>query len=283
MNTSIQPMELMSPGDNLEAYIRTVNSIPMLSVERETELANALYAEDDLDAAKQLVFAHLRFVVFVARSFSGYGLSEADLIQEGNVGLMKAVKRFNPEFKVRLVSFAVHWVKAEIHEFIIKNWRIVKIATTKSQRKLFFNLRSAKKRLGWMNEQEVAEVAEALGVEPKTVRQMEGRLSSRDESFDLASEDDDDVWVPAQFLSSNKDDPSTAVEHQDLKDYEHQQLMIAYESLDERAKEIIASRWLADKKRTLHDLADQLSISAERVRQLEQNALKKLRQQLVTG
>ena len=283
MNTSIQPMELMSPGDNLEAYIRTVNSIPMLSVERETELANALYAEDDLDAAKQLVFAHLRFVVFVARSFSGYGLSEADLIQEGNVGLMKAVKRFNPEFKVRLVSFAVHWVKAEIHEFIIKNWRIVKIATTKSQRKLFFNLRSAKKRLGWMNEQEVTEVAEALGVEPKTVRQMEGRLSSRDESFDLASEDDDDVWVPAQFLSSNKDDPGTAVEHQDLKDYEHQQLMIAYESLDERAKEIIASRWLADKKRTLHDLADQLSISAERVRQLEQNALKKLRQQLVTG
>ena len=283
MNTSIQPMELMSPGDNLEAYIRTVNSIPMLSVERETELANALYAEDDLDAAKQLVFAHLRFVVFVARSFSGYGLSEADLIQEGNVGLMKAVKRFNPEFKVRLVSFAVHWVKAEIHEFIIKNWRIVKIATTKSQRKLFFNLRSAKKRLGWMNEQEVAEVAEALGVEPKTVRQMEGRLSSRDESFDLASEDDDDVWVPAQFLSSNKYDPGTAVEHQDLKDYEHQQLMIAYESLDERAKEIIASRWLADKKRTLHDLADQFSISAERVRQLEQNALKKLRQQLVTG
>ena len=283
MNTSIQPMELMSPGDNLEAYIRTVNSIPMLSVERETELANALYAEDDLDAAKQLVFAHLRFVVFVARSFSGYGLSEADLIQEGNVGLMKAVKRFNPEFKVRLVSFAVHWVKAEIHEFIIKNWRIVKIATTKSQRKLFFNLRSAKKRLGWMNEQEVAEVAEALGVEPKTVRQMEGRLSSRDESFDLASEDDDDVWVPAQFLSSNKYDPGTAVEYQDLKDYEHQQLMIAYESLDERAKEIIASRWLADKKRTLHDLADQFSISAERVRQLEQNALKKLRQQLVTG
>ena len=172
MNTSIQPMELMSPGDNLEAYIRAVNSIPMLSAERETELANALYAEDDLDAAKQLVFAHLRFVVFVARSFSGYGLSEADLIQEGNVGLMKAVKRFNPEFKVRLVSFAVHWVKAEIHEFIIKNWRIVKIATTKSQRKLFFNLRSAKKRLGWMNEQEVTDIAEALGVEPKAVRQL---------------------------------------------------------------------------------------------------------------
>ena len=282
MNTSIQSMEPMSPGDNLEAYIQAVNSIPVLSVERETELANALYAKDDLDAAKQLVFAHLRFVVYVARSFSGYGLPEADLIQEGNVGLMKAVKRFNPEFKVRLVSFAVHWVKAEIHEFIIKNWRIVKIATTKSQRKLFFNLRSAKKRLGWLNEQEVTDIAKALGVEPKTVRQMEGRLSSRDESFDLASEDDDDSWAPAQYLSSNKDDPGTVVEHQNIKDYEHRRLIVAYEGLDERAKEIIASRWLADKKRTLHDLADQFSISAERVRQLEQNALKKLRQQLVT-
>ena len=275
-------MEPMSPGDNLEAYIQAVNSIPVLSVERETELANALYAKDDLDAAKQLVFAHLRFVVYVARSFSGYGLPEADLIQEGNVGLMKAVKRFNPEFKVRLVSFAVHWIKAEIHEFIIKNWRIVKIATTKSQRKLFFNLRSAKKRLGWLNEQEVTDIAKALGVEPKTVRQMEGRLSSRDESFDLASEDDDDSWAPAQYLSSNKDDPGTVVEHQNIKDYEHRRLIVAYEGLDERAKEIIASRWLADKKRTLHDLADQFSISAERVRQLEQNALKKLRQQLVT-
>lgn len=282
MNTSIQSMEPMSPGDNLEAYIQAVNSIPVLSVERETELANALYAKDDLDAAKQLVFAHLRFVVYVARSFSGYGLPEADLIQEGNVGLMKAVKRFNPEFKVRLVSFAVHWIKAEIHEFIIKNWRIVKIATTKSQRKLFFNLRSAKKRLGWLNEQEVTDIAKALGVEPKTVRQMEGRLSSRDESFDLASEDDDDSWAPAQYLSSNKDDPGTVVEHQNIKDYEHRRLIVAYEGLDERAKEIIASRWLADKKRTLHDLADQFSISAERVRQLEQNALKKLRQQLVT-
>jgi len=282
VNTSIQPMELMSPGDNLEAYIQAVNSIPVLSVERETELAKALYAKDDLDAAKQLVFAHLRFVVYVARSFSGYGLPEADLIQEGNVGLMKAVKRFNPEFKVRLVSFAVHWIKAEIHEFIIKNWRIVKIATTKSQRKLFFNLRSAKKRLGWMNEQEVTDIAKALGVEPKTVRQMEGRLSSRDESFDLASEDDDDSWAPAQYLSSNKDDPGTVVEHQDIKDYEHRRLIVAYEGLDERAKEIISSRWLADKKRTLHDLADQFSISAERVRQLEQNALKKLRQQLLT-
>ena len=282
MSTSIQPMDLMSPGGNLEAYIQTVNSIPMLSAEREAELANALFVDDDLDAARQLVFAHLRFVVYVARSFSGYGLSEADLIQEGNVGLMKAVKRFNPEFKVRLVSFAVHWIKAEIHEFILKNWRVVKIATTKSQRKLFFNLRSAKKRLGWMNEQEVSDIAEALGVEPKTVRQMEGRLASRDESFDLTSDDDEEGSAPAQFLSSGNDDPGSKVEKQDFEEYEHGRLMVAYEGLDARAKEIISSRWLTEKKRTLHDLADQFSISAERVRQLEQNALKKLRQQLVT-
>tara|TARA_E500000331_G_scaffold357339_1_gene418722 strand:+ start:5106 stop:5936 length:831 start_codon:yes stop_codon:yes gene_type:complete len=275
-------MDLMSPGGNLEAYIQTVNSIPMLSAEREAELANALFADDDLDAARQLVFAHLRFVVYVARSFSGYGLSEADLIQEGNVGLMKAVKRFNPEFKVRLVSFAVHWIKAEIHEFILKNWRIVKIATTKSQRKLFFNLRSAKKRLGWMNEQEVSDIAEALGVEPKIVRQMEGRLASRDECFDLTPADDEEGSAPAQFLSSVNDDPGSKVEKQDLEEYEHGRLMVAYEGLDPRAKEIISSRWLTEKKRTLHDLADQFSISAERVRQLEQNALKKLRQQLVT-
>jgi RNA polymerase sigma-32 factor len=275
-------MDLMSPGGNLEAYIQAVNSIPLLSAEREAELADALFLDGDLDAARQLVLAHLRFVAYVARSFSGYGLSEADLIQEGNVGLMKAVKRFNPEFKVRLVSFAVHWIKAEIHEFILKNWRIVKIATTKSQRKLFFNLRSAKKRLGWMNEQEVSDIAEALGVDPSTVRQMEGRLSSRDEAFDLTSDDDEDASAPAQYLTDTSFDPSRVVEQQDLQDYDHRRLMLAYEGLDARAKEIISARWLTEKKRTLHELAEQFSISAERVRQLEQNALKKLRQQLVT-
>ena len=273
---------LSAPIGSLDQYFSAAGRIPVLSQEEELQLANKLRDSNDLEAAQKLVLSHLRFVVHIAKGYSGYGLPIGDLIQEGNVGLMKAVKRFNPEFKVRLVSFAVHWIKAEIHEFIIKNWRIVKIATTKSQRKLFFNLRSAKKRLGWLNEQEVTDIAKALGVEPKTVRQMEGRLSSRDESFDLASEDDDDSWAPAQYLSSNKDDPGTVVEHQNIKDYEHRRLIVAYEGLDERAKEIIASRWLADKKRTLHDLADQFSISAERVRQLEQNALKKLRQQLVT-
>lgn len=272
----------MSPGGNLESYLQNVNSIPMLSAEREAELAEKLFHQGDVDAARQLVLSHLRFVAYVARSFSGYGLSEADLIQEGNVGLMKAVKRFNPEFKVRLVSFAVHWIKAEIHEFILKNWRIVKIATTKSQRKLFFNLRGAKKRLGWMNEQEVNDIAETLGVDPQTVRQMEGRLAARDASFDL-DDDDDDSTAPVQYLTDPSHDPAEIVEFENLNNYEHGRLMNAYEGLDSRAKEIISSRWLSERKMTLHELAAQFSISAERVRQLEQNALKKLRLVLSPG
>ncbi len=282
MSTGIQQLDVMSPGANLESYLQNVNSIPLLSAEREAELADKLFHQGDVDAARQLVLSHLRFVAYVARSFSGYGLSEADLIQEGNVGLMKAVKRFNPEFKVRLVSFAVHWIKAEIHEFILKNWRIVKIATTKSQRKLFFNLRSAKKRLGWMNEQEVSDIAETLGVDPQTVRLMEGRLAARDASFDL-DDDDDDSTAPVQYLTDSSHDPAEIVEFEDLNNYEHQRLMSAYEGLDARAKEIISSRWLSEKKMTLHQLAEHFSISAERVRQLEQNALKKLRQVLSPG
>ena len=282
MSTGIQQLDVMSPGGNLESYLQNVNSIPLLSAEREAELADKLFHQGDVDAARQLVLSHLRFVAYVARSFSGYGLSEADLIQEGNVGLMKAVKRFNPEFKVRLVSFAVHWIKAEIHEFILKNWRIVKIATTKSQRKLFFNLRGAKKRLGWMNEQEVSDIAETLGVDPQTVRQMEGRLAARDASFDL-DDDDDDSTAPVQYLTDPSHDPAEIVEFEDLNNYEHGRLMSAYEGLDERAKEIISSRWLSEKKMTLHELAAQFSISAERVRQLEQNALKKLRLVLSPG
>ena len=278
MSTGIQQLDVMSPGANLESYLQNVNSIPLLSAEREAELADKLFHQGDVDTARQLVLSHLRFVAYVARSYSGYGLSEADLIQEGNVGLMKAVKRFNPEFKVRLVSFAVHWIKAEIHEFILKNWRIVKIATTKSQRKLFFNLRSAKKRLGWMNEQEVSDIAETLGVDPQTVRQMEGRLAARDASFDL--DDDDDSTAPVQYLTDPSHDPAEIVEFENLNNYEHQRLMSAYEGLDARAKEIISSRWLSEKKMTLHQLAEHFSISAERVRQLEQNALKKLRQVL---
>jgi len=248
----------------------------MLSADQERELANRLYFDGDLDAAKQLVFAHLRFVVYVAKSYSGYGLSEADLIQEGNVGLMKAVRRFNPEFKVRLVSFAVHWIKAEMHEFILRNWKIVKVATTKAQRKLFFNLRSAKRRLGWMNSQEVSQVAQALGVAPEVVRQMEGRLASHDEPFD-ASNDEDDSISPSHYLQNDMEDPALLVEKNSVSRLDRKKLVVAFKALDARAREIVQSRWLTEKKSTLHELADQFGISAERVRQLEKNALKKLR------
>ena len=215
MSTNIQPVDLMSPGANLEAYIQAVNTIPLLSVEEEKELAEKLYYDADLDGARRLVMSHLRFVVYVAKSYSGYGLSEADLIQEGNVGLMKAVKRYNPEFGVRLVSFAVHWIKAEMHEFILKNWRIVKVATTKAQRKLFFNLRSSKKRLGWMNEQEVNHIAEALGVEPNHVRLMEGRLAAQDDAFDGSADDDEEAYSPSHYLHDPGLDPALIAENQD--------------------------------------------------------------------
>jgi RNA polymerase sigma-32 factor len=280
MSTNILPVDVLSPGANLEAYIQAVNSIPMLSKEQETELAERLHAEGDLDAARQLVLGHMRFVVYVARSYSGYGLSEADLIQEGNVGLMKAVKRFNPEYGVRLVSFAVHWIKAEMHEYILKNWRIVKVATTKAQRKLFFNLRSSKQSLGWMNDQEVKHIAGELGVEPKVVRQMEGRLASRDEAFDAGPEDDELAVRPAQYLSEEDANPADIVESQTTSDHEQQLLRSAFSELDERAQEIVRRRWLTDDKSTLHELAAEFSISAERVRQLEQNALKKLRKHI---
>jgi RNA polymerase sigma-32 factor len=276
MNTNLQPIDVMSPGGNLDAYIQAVNTIPMLSAEQERELAHRLYFDGDLEAAKQLVFAHLRFVVYIAKSYAGYGLSEADLIQEGNVGLMKAVRRFNPEFEVRLVSFAVHWIKAEMHEFILRNWRIVKVATTKAQRKLFFNLRGAKRRLGWMNSQEVSHVAEALGVAPEVVRQMEGRLASHDESFD-AGNDDDESLSPAHYLEDGREDPAILVEKSSASSLNRKKLIVAFKALDARAREIVQRRWLTDKKSTLHELANQFGISAERVRQLEKNALKKLK------
>jgi len=280
MSTNILPVNVLSPGANLEAYIQSVNSIPMLSKDEETELANRLFHDEDLDAARQLVLGHLRFVVYVARSYSGYGLSQADLIQEGNVGLMKAVKRFNPEYGVRLVSFAVHWIKAEMHEFILKNWRIVKVATTKAQRKLFFNLRSSKQRLGWMNEEEVKHIAGELGVEPAQVRQMEGRLSSRDETFDAGPDDDEFAVRPAQYVTRDNDNPADIVESNINSEREQAQLHKAFRSLDQRAQEIVRRRWLLDEKSTLHELAAEFSISAERVRQLEQNALKKLRKHI---
>ncbi|MFT4676153.1 MAG: RNA polymerase sigma-32 factor [Patiriisocius sp.] len=280
MGTNILPMDVLSPGANLEAYIQSVNSIPMLSKDEEVELANRLFHDEELDAARQLVLGHLRFVVYVARSYSGYGLSQADLIQEGNVGLMKAVKRFNPEYGVRLVSFAVHWIKAEMHEYILKNWRIVKVATTKAQRKLFFNLRSSKQRLGWMNDAEVNHIASELGVEPAQVRQMEGRLSSRDEAFDAGPEDEEFAVRPAQYVTRDGDNPADIVESNINSERERAQLREAFVRLDDRAQEIVRRRWLTDDKSTLHELAAEFSISAERVRQLEQNALKKLRKEI---
>ncbi|MEJ2532812.1 MAG: RNA polymerase sigma factor RpoH [Halioglobus sp.] len=279
MSNTLQPVDQMVPGANLAAYVQAVSSIPVLSVERERELAEDLYYNDNLEAARELVMSHLRFVVHIARSYSGYGLAEADLIQEGNVGLMKAVKRFNPEKGVRLVSFAVHWIKAEMHEFILRNWRIVKVATTKAQRKLFFNLRSAKKSLAWLSAEEAQAVADDLGVDVKEVQRMEGRLTSRDLAYDLPLDaDDDDLWqAPQYYLEDQRSDPALAVESSDWQRSSEDQLHQAMAELDERSRDILAQRWLAEEKATLHELAAQYDVSAERIRQLEQNAMKKLR------
>ena len=279
MRKSLLPIDQMVPGANLPAYVQAVSSIPVLSVERERELAEDLYYNENLQAARELVMSHLRFVVHIARSYSGYGLAEADLIQEGNVGLMKAVKRFNPEKGVRLVSFAVHWIKAEMHEFILRNWRIVKVATTKAQRKLFFNLRSAKKSLSWLNSSEAQAIADDLGVDVKEVERMEGRLSSRDLGYDQPTDgDDDNAWhAPQYYLEDHSADPAMAVESDDWQDNSETQLHSALAELDERSRDILSQRWLAEKKATLHELAAQYSVSAERIRQLEQAAMKKLR------
>ncbi|MDG9885999.1 RNA polymerase sigma factor RpoH [Pseudomonas putida CSV86] len=279
MTTSLQPAYALVPGANLEAYVHTVNSIPLLTAEQERELAESLYYEQNLESARQMVLAHLRFVVHIARSYAGYGLAQADLIQEGNVGLMKAVKRFNPEMGVRLVSFAVHWIKAEIHEFILRNWRIVKVATTKAQRKLFFNLRSQKKRLAWLNNDEVHRVAESLGVEPREVREMESRLTGQDMAFDPASEADDDsaFQSPANYLEDHRYDPARQLEDADWSDSSSNNLHEALQGLDERSRDILYQRWLAEEKATLHDLAAKYSVSAERIRQLEKNAMNKVK------
>ena len=279
MSKSLQPVDQMVPGANLPAYVQAVGSIPILSVERERELAEDLYFNDNLQAARELVMSHLRFVVHIARSYSGYGLAEADLIQEGNVGLMKAVKRYNPEKGVRLVSFAVHWIKAEMHEYILRNWRIVKVATTKAQRKLFFNLRGAKKSLAWLSAEEAQAVADDLGVDVKEVQRMEGRLSSRDLAYDMPSDaDDDDAWqAPQAFLQDHSAEPAQMVESSDWQQNSEAQLHEALAGLDERSRDILAQRWLSEKKSTLHQLAAQYEVSAERIRQLEQNAMKKLR------
>ena len=283
MTKALQTMEWMTPGANLNAYIQGTATVPILSVEEERSLGEALYYEEDLDAARRLVMSHLRFVVHIARSYSGYGLPLADLIQEGNVGLMKAVRRFNPEKGVRVVSFAVHWIKAEMHEYVLKNWRIVKVATTKAQRKLFFNLRSRKTGTHWLTQDETIAIAQDLGVEPSEVTRMESRLSSRDLAFDLPVDmDEESAWqAPQQYLEDQSADPATVVEAADCVAHKGTQLSAAMSALDARSRDIVARRWLADPKTTLHELAEEYGVSAERIRQLENNAMKKLRAGIV--
>ena len=266
------------PVGSVDAYIQAVSTIPVLSQEDEHALAVRFREEGDLEAARQLVLSHMRFVVHIARSYSGYGLQLGDLIQEGNVGLMKAVKRFDPAVGVRLVSFAVHWIRAEIHEFVLRNWRVVKVATTKAQRKLFFNLRKAKKHLGWLSADETRAVAEDLGVPEREVTEMEQRLATRDASFDPApNADDEEAFTPAAYLPNPDADPAVRAEEEDWETATAQRLYAGLDKLDERSRHILEARWLADDKRTLQDLADEYGISAERVRQLEANAMKKLR------
>jgi RNA polymerase sigma-32 factor len=269
---------LAGPVGSLDAYIQAVGAIPVLSKEDEQALATRFRDDNDIDAARELVMAHLRFVVHIAKGYTGYGLPLADLIQEGNVGLMKAVKRFDPEYDVRLVSFAVHWIRAEIHEFVLKNWRIVKVATTKAQRKLFFNLRKAKKSLAWLSADETRAVAEDLGVSEKEVTEMEKRLHSRDAIFDPAPDaDEDSNFTPAAYLPAPDSDPAVQVEAADFNDDATTRMAAAMNILDDRARQIIEARWLTEDKKTLHELADEYGVSAERIRQLEANAIKKLR------
>lgn len=281
MNKSLMPVAVGLPIGNLDIYIEQVNKIPLLSAEEEFEFATRYREQEDLEAAQRLILPHLRFVVRVAKAYLGYGLALGDLIQEGNIGLMKAVKRFDPKMGVRLVSFAVHWIKAEIQEFILRNWRIVKVATTKAQRKLFFNLRKAKKNLGWFNHEEVNAVAEDLGVTPQQVTEMETRLSAHDTSFDLSSDDEDsehhESAAPVLYLEDHRYDPARQLEFFDSTEQGNDKLHIALNKLDQRSQHIVTQRWLAEPKATLQDLANHYQVSAERIRQLEQNAMKKLR------
>lgn len=266
--------------DSLDGYLHQVNQHQMLTAEEEKELAERLHYDGDLNAAKRLIVSHLRFVVHIARGYTGYGLPISDLIQEGNIGLMKAVKRFNPEVGVRLVSFAVHWIKAEIHEFVLRNWRIVKVATTKAQRKLFFNLRKSKKRLGWFNAEEINMVAEQLGVDAAEVREMESRLAAQDAGFDMHLDDDDreGMTAPVFFLEDKSSDLAMNFESENWENHANKRLATAITSLDERSQHIIRARWLDDNKATLQELADYYQVSAERIRQLEKNAMRKLKE-----
>lgn len=274
-NTHTLPMPLTA--GSLEAYFHGVNQIPMLSATEERTLAQSYQREGDIDAARRLVLSHLRFVVKIARGYQGYGLPHADLVQEGSIGLMKAVKRFDPSVGVRLVSFAVHWIRAEIHEYILRNWRIVKIATTKAQRKLFFKLRSSKKRLSWLNKGEVESVAATLGVKPSEVLEMEKRLSYSDASFDASTDDNDDVMhSPAAYLEDHRPGPEKVLQTEQLQDHRHEALKQAVQTLDSRSRDIVRRRWLNEEKQTLHQLADEYGVSAERIRQIEKMAFKQM-------
>ncbi|MGP1927461.1 MAG: RNA polymerase sigma factor RpoH [Arsenophonus sp. NC-QC1-MAG3] len=270
---------VLIPQSSIEAYMRSTNAYPMLTAEEEQEYAKRLHYHGDLNAAKQLILSHLRFVIHIARNYSGYGLLQADLIQEGNIGLMKAVRRFNPEVGVRLVSFAVHWIKAEIHEYVLRNWRIVKVATTKAQRKLFFNLRKNKKRIGWFNQTEVDIVAKELGVSSKDVREMESRMAAQDMAYDMNDDDDENTTIaPVLYLQDKSSDFADIIEEDNWENHSTDKLTQALSTLDDRSQDIIRTRWLDEEnKTTLHDLAKKYRVSAERVRQLEKNAMKKLR------
>ena len=278
-SNQLMPLSLSAPGVNLGAYISTVNQIPILTAEQEKQLAERYYYDQDLDAAKLLVMSHLRFVVHIARSYAGYGLPQGDLIQEGNLGLMKAVKRFDPNMGVRLVSFAVHWIKAEIHEYVIRNWRIVKIATTKAQRKLFFNLRSLKKSSKKLTLEEARSIANDLNVTPEQVLEMEGRLTAYDAAFEAQGDDDDDTphTAPALYLEDNRYDPARLIEEEDYEEQSTTALHEAMDQLDDRSRNILQRRWLDDDKSTLHELAAEYNVSAERIRQLEKNAMEKIK------
>jgi RNA polymerase sigma-32 factor len=276
-------LALLGPVGSFDAYVDAVSRIPVLSREEETELATRFRRDDDLDAARQLVLSHLRFVVHIARGYHGYGLPMGDLVQEGNVGLMKAVKRFDPAVGVRLVSFAVHWIRAEIHEYVLRNWRLVKIATTKAQRKLFFNLRKYKRRLGWLSAEETQAVARDLGVSPSEVTEMERRLASRDLSYDPApdADEEDESYSPSAYLPAPDADPAVAVERAEWDDDVTDKVAQAMSQLDARSQAVLRARWMTDQKATLHELADQFGVSAERIRQIEANAIKKLRKLVV--
>jgi len=276
-------LALLGPIGSFDAYVDAVSRIPVLSREDEHELATRYRRDEDLDAARQLVLSHLRFVVHIARGYHGYGLPLGDLVQEGNVGLMKAVKRFDPAVGVRLVSFAVHWIRAEIHEYVLRNWRLVKIATTKAQRKLFFNLRKYKRSLGWLSAEETQAVARDLGVSPAEVTEMERRLSSRDLSYDPApdADEEDESYSPSAYLQAPDSDPAVAVERAEWDGDVTDKVAHAMAQLDARSQAVLRARWMTDQKATLHELADEYGVSAERIRQIEANAIKKLRKLVV--